>query len=569
VRWIIGDTESGDRSGEAHPHSGEAHTLQAPHQSRDQYGSADLSPELNSGEKTYMASVSWAYPEAQLSALRERNSATEAALPLATGVDINALNFRYRIEGDAAAWKPLRAFDDGRQVFIAFPVGISEGELPPTLGHRTGRRWSTRQLSRQGQLHDCRSAVRGGGAETWRQRAADRSNRSNGWKNQVMSDDFREEEDRRQSTRSVEEIRRPQRQPVTRLSRKVLIGFGAVAATGLGGALLIALDPPRQMPVTELLRTSNPNPPDGVANLPRDYAALPRPVAPLGPPVPGDLDKPILDTPATVPNAPQASPEQQRRTQEQEAARTSPLFAAVKAPSPIAASPVSPQPIAPVSMQSDRAPQDHKLAFLEGNVDRHTLSGDRLQPPPSPYILQAGAVISASLITGLRSDLPGQVTAQVSENVYDSPTGKILLIPQGARLIGAYDAQAAFGQSRALLVWNRLVLPNGKSIVLERQPGADAQGYAGVEDQVDNHWGALFKAAILSTILSVGAEAGTTNSENDLTQAIRRGASQSINQAGEQIVGRSLNIPPTITVRPGFPVLLLVSRDLILEPYSG
>ncbi len=185
-------------------------------------------------------------------------------------------------------------------------------------------------------------------------------------------------------------------------------------------------------------------------------------------------------------------------------------------------------------------------------------------------MLQAGAVIPAALITGLRSDLPGQVTAQVTEDVYDSPTGKILFIPQGARLVGQYDAQISFGQSRALLVWNRLIMPNGRSIVLERQPGADAEGYAGLEDEVDNHWGMLFKAAaILSTILSVGSEAGTSNSENNLAQAIRQGASQSFNQVGQQVVGRSLNVQPTITIRPGFPVRVMVTHDLVLEPYPA
>ena len=178
-------------------------------------------------------------------------------------------------------------------------------------------------------------------------------------------------------------------------------------------------------------------------------------------------------------------------------------------------------------------------------------------------------MIPAAMLTGLRSDLPGQITAQVTEAVYDSPTGKILLIPQGARLIGQYDAQIAFGQSRALLVWNRIVFPNGKSIVLERQPGADPSGYAGLEDEVDNHWGQLFKAALLSTILSVGSEAGTSNDENSLLQAIRRGSSDSISQTGRQVVGRSLNIQPTITVRPGFPVRVIVTRDLVMEPYAG
>jgi type IV secretion system protein VirB10 len=215
-------------------------------------------------------------------------------------------------------------------------------------------------------------------------------------------------------------------------------------------------------------------------------------------------------------------------------------------------------------------PQDHKLAFLSGNVDRRTVSPDRVEPPASSYLLQAGAVIPAALITGLRSDLPGQVTAQVTEDVYDSPTGQVLLIPQGARLIGQYDAQIAFGQSRALLVWNRLIMPNGRSIVLEHQPGADSEGYAGLEDEVDNHWGMLFKAAILSTVLSVGSEAGMSGNNNgSLAEAIQQGTSQSINQTGQQVVSRSLSIQPTITIRPGFPVRVMVTHDLVLEPYRA
>jgi len=179
-------------------------------------------------------------------------------------------------------------------------------------------------------------------------------------------------------------------------------------------------------------------------------------------------------------------------------------------------------------------------------------------------------VIPAALITGIRSDLPGEVTAQVTEDVYDSPTGKVLLVPQGARLIGQYDSQVSFGQSRVLLVWTRLVMPNGRSIVLERQPAADPTGYAGLEDGVDNHWGMLFKAAILWTLLSIGSEAGTTNNnQNSLVQAIRQGSSQGFNQVGEQVVGRSLAVQPTLTIRPGFPVRVMVTRDLVLEPYRG
>jgi type IV secretion system protein VirB10 len=212
--------------------------------------------------------------------------------------------------------------------------------------------------------------------------------------------------------------------------------------------------------------------------------------------------------------------------------------------------------------------QDRKLAFVNAPADRRTASSDRLAQPASRYVLQAGAVIAAALVTGIRSDLPGQITAQVTESVYDSPTGKFLLIPQGSKLIGVYDSQIAFAQSRVLLVWNRLILPDGRSIVLERQPGADASGYSGLEDGVDHHWFRLAGAAALSTILGVGTQLGTTGDESALLQALRRGGAQSLNQTGQQIVGRNLNIQPTLTIRPGFPVRVIVTRDLVLAPYG-
>jgi len=353
----------------------------------------------------------------------------------------------------------------------------------------------------------------------------------------------------------------------------VLLGLGVVATAGVAAALIFALAPHRSTTGSELYNTSNRTTPDGLANLPRDYTGLPRGVPQLGPPLPGDLGRPIANAGAPAPGMPAGTdPEQQRVAQEQEAARTSRLFATTNVGSAIVATSGSAlaataTPALGTGGSADKTSQDHKLAFLNGAVDRRTTSPDRIQAPASQYVLQAGAVIPAALITGLRSDLPGQVTAQVTEDVYDSPTGMVLLIPQGARLVGQYDAQISFGQSRALLVWNRLIMPNGRSIILERQPGADAEGYAGLEDEVDNHWGMLFTAAILSTILSVGSEAGTNNSENNLAQAIRQGASQSFNQVGEQVVGRSLNVQPTITIRPGFPVRVMVTHDLVLEPY--
>jgi type IV secretion system protein TrbI len=391
-----------------------------------------------------------------------------------------------------------------------------------------------------------------------------------------VTDAPREEGGSNESSRPPEEMRlRSSRPPVTRLSRRVLLGLGTAAAIGIGGALFFALKPQHQTTDSELYNTNNRNTPDGLANLPRDYTGLPKPAPQLGPPLPGDLGRPMANAGVPAPGMPAgADPEQQRIAQEQEAARVSRLFATTNvsqtttaaAPTPAA----SQAPAASNSGSADLTSQDHKLAFLNGAVDRRTTSPDRVQAPASKYILQAGAVIPAALITGLRSDLPGQVTAQVTEDVYDSPTGKILLIPQGARLVGQYDAQIAFGQTRALLVWNRLIMPNGRSIVLERQPGADTQGYAGLEDEVDNHWGTLFKAAILSTLLSVGSEAGMSGNNNgSLAEAIQQGMSQSVNQTGQQVVSRSLNVQPTITIRPGFPVRVMVTHDLVLEPYRA
>lgn len=377
---------------------------------------------------------------------------------------------------------------------------------------------------------------------------------------------------------------RPEPPRVTRLSRKVLAGVGIVTGLGIGGALIYALQVQHGgKAAEEQYTTDGRSVPDGLAGLPKDYGAVPR----LGPPLPGDLGRPILNAqnggqpvpvpgmaqPVAVPAGP--DPEVQRRHQELEAARTARLFSASQAVSgnvlpsvPAAAATdlaglgLAPQPATPTA-------QDRQLAFLGQSPDKRTVAPDRVTAPASANVLQAGAVIPAALITGIRSDVPGQITAQVTQNVYDSPTGRILLVPQGTRIIGQYDSGVGFGQRRVLLVWNRLIMPDGRSIVLERQPGANVEGYAGLEDGVNFHWGEMFKAAALSTLLSVGAEAGTSQNESSLLQALRSGASNSISQTGQQIVSRQLGIAPTLTIRPGFPVRVMVARDLVLEPYGG
>jgi type IV secretion system protein VirB10 len=210
--------------------------------------------------------------------------------------------------------------------------------------------------------------------------------------------------------------------------------------------------------------------------------------------------------------------------------------------------------------------QGQGRTILDGPVDRRTASVERLSAPPSPYVIQAGTVIPAALITGVRADLPGQVVAQVTENVFDSPTGRFLLIPQGSRLIGAYDSRISAGQTRVLLAWTRLILPGGDSMVLENQPAGDGQGYAGLQDGVDRHWRELFGMATLSTLLGVGAELGAGQEESDIVRALRRGATGALSQVGQQAVGQALDLAPTLTVRPGLSVRVIVTRDLVLRP---
>jgi type IV secretory pathway VirB10-like protein len=365
-----------------------------------------------------------------------------------------------------------------------------------------------------------------------------------------------------------------ERPRITRLSRKVLAGGTALALLLVSGAVLWALrsNQPHNPSPDELYSTDHHTIADGLTTLPRDYAGIAREVSQNGQLLQGGQAHPIVSTEG------QSAPigldaERQRANQETEAARTSKVFASTMAP---VVQPQSKETPANAASSSDETfaqnGQDRKLLFVNAPVDRRTTAPDRLSRPASPFVVQAGTIIPAALITGVRSDLPGQITAQVTETVYDTPSGRIRLIPQGARLIGVYDSQVAFGQSRVLLVWTRLIMPNGRSIVLERQQGADAGGYSGLEDEVDNHWTELLKAALLSTTLGVGAELGSgadSGSNTDIIQALRLSAANSLNQTGQQVVRRSLNIQPTLTIRSGFPVSVIVNRDLVLEPYRG
>ena len=350
----------------------------------------------------------------------------------------------------------------------------------------------------------------------------------------------------------------------------------------IGGSLLYALhgEPP-PTPPKNVYTGMGAAEPAMVTEAPADYSKVPK----LGPPSPGDLGPSIVaaqrngtvaEKPATAAST-DAQTAQQRRQLEQrerEAARTSRLFESERMASALPESsgvpPVSSPSLAAAPTPLPSQPPESEAArrgFVSTSDNSRFASAERLSPPPSPYVLQAGSVIPAALITGIRSDLPGQITAQVTENVYDSPTGRILLISQGSRLIGRYDSDVSAGDERVLLAWDRLILPGGRSILLDRQPGADAAGMAGLQDRTDHHWGDLFKASLISTLLGVGIEL-VTDDRSRLVQALRYGTQDTVNQAGRTLVQHEVGLAPTITIRPGFALRVIVTRDLVLEPQA-
>lgn len=370
-----------------------------------------------------------------------------------------------------------------------------------------------------------------------------------------------------------------------RLKRGVIIAIAALGSVSLMTVTWLALKPRLFHRVAGQEELSQPDlrpASDTLSGLPASYGDVPR----LGPPLPGDLGKPILDrqqqlateiNPSDQQRQQAEAAERERQLAELKAARESGLLvqsrqvaaAAAEAPAATVSAGEGTQPSPPklaLDPATDPNAQGRKEAFVGSLDPRGDVNPHVLTPAPSPYTLSAGSVISASLITGLRSDLPGLVTAQVTENTYDSATGRILLIPQGARLIGSYDSVVAFGQSRALIVWQRIVMPDGSSLRIDNVPATDPSGYAGLSDKVDFHTWTLLKGVAISTLLGVGANL-TFTGESDLVQAIRESTQQNVSRAGDQITSRNLQIQPTITIRPGAPVRLIVHRDLILAPW--
>jgi len=369
---------------------------------------------------------------------------------------------------------------------------------------------------------------------------------------------------------------------VIRFRRGVIIGAATLGSTALIVLAWIALQPRIFRQVAQQSELSQPSAQPGneaLQGLPSNYGDVPK----LGPPLPGDLGPPMLraqqgamatDAPGG-PNAADAErTEHERRLAELKAARESALLVQSSGMTSVAANPSagpsdSTEGATPISLPGATADSDgqtRKERFAESIDTRGDINPHLLKSPTSPNMLMAGSVIAASLVTGLNSDLPGLVIAQVTQNAYDSATGRILLVPQGARLIGNYDSVVAFGQRRALVVWQRLILPDGSSIRLDAMPASDPSGYAGLAEKVDFHTWRLLKGVAIATLLGVGTEL-TVTGESDLVQAIRESAQTNTERAGDQLTRANLDIQPTITVRPGAPVRLIVNRDLILAPW--
>ena len=388
-------------------------------------------------------------------------------------------------------------------------------------------------------------------------------------------------------------VLRAQPRPVTRINRRVLFLLSGTGLLLILGATIFALDPPRLFDddntARELVRTENNPTPAGLEVLPRRYSEIPRPPIELGPPLAGDIG-PFRPNPeddaARAERIRQARLAQQGRESGvffQLTSRTVGIGDGLGAPGSVAEiartageDARSPFDIArgdaasgalELDLQNDQNFQGRKLDFLGEEVDSAIYNPHRLQDPASPYQVMAGTVIGASLITGINSDLPGRVIAQVTENIYDTVSGRYVLIPQGSRVIGTYDSVVAFGQERALVVWQRIIMPDGSSIVIENLPATDTAGYAGLEDEVNFHTWRLLQGVALSTLLGVSTEITFGDDESDLVQAIRQSTQNSVNQAGQRITERNLNIQPTITVRPGWPLRIIVNKDMVLRPY--
>lgn len=228
---------------------------------------------------------------------------------------------------------------------------------------------------------------------------------------------------------------------------------------------------------------------------------------------------------------------------------------------------------APQLLQTSGGNPNSFAQFQSGEGDRWRLDSQP-EAPRSPYELRAGFVVPATLISGINSDLPGQIMAQVSQNVFDTATGRHLLIPQGSRLVGSYSSDVAYGQSRVLVAWQRIVFPDGKAMDIGAMPGSDGAGYAGFKDRVNNHYFRLFASAFLMSGVTAGITLSQDNDSNGDRQrasdALSEALGQQLGQVTAQLIAKNMNIAPTIEIRPGYRFNVIVTKDMTFsKPYQA
>jgi type IV secretion system protein VirB10 len=396
----------------------------------------------------------------------------------------------------------------------------------------------------------------------------------------------------------------------TRFNRKMLIILASVAGLVMAFTFMSALQPPKKLTPQEAAEASQkaPSSPENVlateviSNAPDTYdglrdfheaqqikkgemqaAAADQDMGGVGSVrsiSPSSISQYNAQTGGNVPQMAQMSDAEKDRLD----ARKSPIKFLGSASTPTAAAPFLPtipammppqlnMPIMPWQKDDDQNMQTAKREFVSDheNLTKDVYVKGALISPLSKYEVKAGSIIPGVMLTGVNSDLPGNLTGQVRENVYDTVTGRYLLIPQGTRVIGKYDSKVAYAQERVLIVWTRLIFPNGDSIDLEGMAGVDLSGYAGMKDKVNNHYGKLIAGVILSSTLSAGAKVAAGNNDvgtATFPQQAVSGAAQQISTAGANITNRNLNVQPTIEIRPGMKFNVYVNKDLILKQYK-
>ena len=218
--------------------------------------------------------------------------------------------------------------------------------------------------------------------------------------------------------------------------------------------------------------------------------------------------------------------------------------------------------------------QTSKEDFFNADIKDLGYLPNRVVPQQSRYELKRGSVIPATMITGIISDLPGRITAQVSQHVYDSATGHFLLIPQGTKLFGRYDSKVSFGQSRVLVVWTDIIFPNGSTLQIGGMAGADSKGYSGFADKVNNHYLRTFGSAALVALIGTGIdmafpESSTLATQDTASDAARRNFAETFGRVAEQTITKTLNVQPTIRIRPGYKFNVLVDQDIVFPGHYG